>query len=986
MKTKFILSLFLLTIQITFSQIKNTTSVKGTVVEESSGKVIPGANIIIKELKKATISDADGNFIFRDIPIGKYEIQFATVGFDTKIVTDIDVTSNETTSLNISLLEKKNLLDEIVITRTRAKTESIKSLLALQKSSIRVSDGISAESIKRTPDRTTSDVLKRISGASIQDNKFVIIRGLNDRYNTTFLNGSPLPSSEPDRKAFSFDIFPANMIDNLVIYKTASPDLPGEFAGGVIEINTKSVPDKDFQSLSIGGGYNTITTGKNQIYATGGSTDWLGIDNSRSFPKGFPNSDEFLNLQNNKTQSSLTRIDQATKSYVTDWSLYNKNFLPNINFQYSTGRHIKGKDGSDFGFLISVSNSITNNYNQTTRKTYETPTVLEQSLVDDRYSTQTLFGAIANLSLKLNSNNSFNFKNLYSINSDNRVIERSGQLDQQLEPLFQQTSARLFTSNTIYTNQLNGEHFLPEAKLKISWTAGYSTVVRNTPNDRRNTYVYLRNFDGTFTKPTASFQVNTTGGDSPGSFFSMENKEVITSSKIDVSRKLKFSDKIGVDFKIGFFNQNRDRKFSSRTLGYTPFNGLYNGSNYNQSTFDTNSAIRTSPNETIFNPQNFGVFSTKKSGLVLFEGTRPNDQYTAFSKLNAAYLMLDNSFGPFRLIWGVRVEDYSQYLDAKKDNGQPLAIDIKQTDFLPSANLIIGLNKKQNLRLSYSKTLNRPEFRELAPFLFYNPETRRNTQGTDDLKIAKIENFDFRYEIFPGKGQLFSLSAFFKKFQNPIELQALANNSDKYQNALSAENKGLELEYRTLVSSIFGTKEIKILDDITFFTNIAIIRSKVDISNISNNNDQPEIPLQGQSPYVFNAGLQYLNIENGWSTALNINRIGDRIAIQANQTQGAEVPALWEKSRTFLDMQIAKSFMKNKFELKLNVQNVLAEDQIFYYKNYTTTDQKSGFDALLNNVFTGNKQNPNGYDSNKDDEIWLTKFGRVFSFTATYNF
>jgi outer membrane receptor for ferrienterochelin and colicin len=174
------------------------------------------------------------------------------------------------------------------------KKESVRSLLVQQKNSASVSDGISAESIRKTPDKNTSDVLKRISGASIQDNKFVIIRGLNDRYNTSYINGSPLPSSESDRKAFSFDIFPANMLDNIIIYKTATPDLPGEFAGGVIQINTKSTTEKDFQSLSIGGGYNTITTGKNQIYYKGGNTDWLGIDDgTRALPNNFPGYFEF---------------------------------------------------------------------------------------------------------------------------------------------------------------------------------------------------------------------------------------------------------------------------------------------------------------------------------------------------------------------------------------------------------------------------------------------------------------------------------------------------------------------------------------------------------------------------------------------------------------------------------------------------------------------------------------------------------------------
>lgn len=258
----------------------------------------------IKGTKLATLTDAEGKFYFRKMPSGQYILEFSLFSFSTKIVSEVEVIDKEATILNVSLSEMNGVLDEVVIKTVKAKTESVQSLLTMQKNSIRVSDGISAESIRRTPDRTTSDVLKRISGTSIQDNKFVIIRGLNDRYNTTYLNGSPLPSTEPDKKAFSFDIFPANMLDNLVIYKTASPDLPGEFAGGVIEINTKSTPDKNFQSISVGSGYNTITTNQTKFEAN---------DVKTGLPSYFPNSPDFIALQNLKTETSIQQIATLAK-------------------------------------------------------------------------------------------------------------------------------------------------------------------------------------------------------------------------------------------------------------------------------------------------------------------------------------------------------------------------------------------------------------------------------------------------------------------------------------------------------------------------------------------------------------------------------------------------------------------------------------------------------------------------------------------------
>jgi outer membrane receptor protein involved in Fe transport len=308
-------------------------------------------------------------------------------------------------------------------------------------------------------------------------------------------------------------------------------------------------------------------------------------------------------------------------------------------------------------------------------------------------------------------------------------------------------------------------------------------------------------------------------------------------------------------------------------------------------------------------------------------------------------------------------------------------------DFLPSVNLIYSLTKKQNLRLSASKTLNRPEFRELAPFLFYDNATKMSTSGDPTLKITDIINADLRYEIFPGKAQLFSVSAFYKDFSNPIELQAQANNSNQYKNALSGTNYGMELEYRTLVSSIFGTEKSKILEDLTLFTNLAIIRSKVDISNLVTSASLTDIPMQGQSPYVFNAGLQYMNKELGWSFSANMNKIGNRIAIHGNQTQGDDTPAYWEKSRTILDFQLAKFFFKDKLEFRFNVQNALSQDLDFYQNNELPgTKEIKGFDAFVNRVFTGDSQNKNGYNSKEDDLVWKTKFGPTLSLGIYYNF
>jgi hypothetical protein len=465
---------------------------------------------------------------------------------------------------------------------------------------------------------------------------------------------------------------------------------------------------------------------------------------------------------------------------------------------------------------------------------------------------------------------------------------------------------------------------------------------------------------------TAQIANGNAGPDYGGGIFYSENHEKIYSFKSDVSKKFNFDDNFSNEVKIGLAVQDRRRDFSARQLGYNKLEGL------GGLIFD-NSLLYLNDSQ-IFNSNNFGILPSGLSGFTLYDGTKYFDSYNASSSLNSGYVMLDNKIHKVRFVWGVRVEDYHQKLNTLITRYEELNVDNKQTDILPSFNFIYGINKNQNLRISYSKTLNRPEFRELAPFAFYDFQSQFTTSGSPDLKIASIKNFDLRYEIFPGKGQLFSISYFSKNFTNPIELKAGVNNKEiTYRNAASGKTFGIELEFRTLLSSIFN-EESTILKNTTLFSNIALINSSVDVSNLAASSDKEKSRMmQGQSPYVLNAGLQYL--DNGWSLSINYNKVGSRIAIVGN-SEGE--PTLWEKSRAFLDMQFSKSFSKNKYELKLNLQNLLAQ-KIIYYNN-------NDIDSNVRGVRTFLIDTKISYDENKDDLIWSTNSPRVMSLSFTYNF
>jgi hypothetical protein len=915
------------------------SSVRGVVTDQTTGETMPGVKISLDGTQKMALTDFDGKFTLNNIPEGKYSITAKYATYNTKTITDIEVRIGEPTIVNIAMGSAVSEQQEVVVTATMKK-ESNSALLLAQKNATTVSDGISAESIKRTPDRSTSDVLKRISGASIQDNKFAVIRGLNDRYNAAYINGAPLPSSESDRKAFSFDIFPANMLDNLVIIKTATPELPGEFAGGIIQVNTKSIPEDNFQSISIGGGYNTITTGKEKMSYKGGKLDWLGIDDgSRAMPKEIP-----AKKFNDAFGAELA------KNNVTDWSSTIEKQRPNMSFQYSIGRNKEIKN-MKFGLVGAVNYNNNTVFNTMSESRYNefTSTQPDSKFINEISSNQTLFGTLLNLSMKLNENHQLSSKNLYSINSDDRFILKSGKVEG--DSVLQ--TARWFTSNQIFTSQLIGNHYFPTPKIKLNWVGSIGSVRRDIPNLRRTRA--HKSEDGEYQEQFFS----SIGDEYSGNIFYATNLETIKSFKADVNYQFQLGKQLKNELKSGIFAQSRHREFNARQLQYYTSNSELLKLNYND----------------LYTAQNMG-----EDKLYLLDGFNREDSYNASSFLSAGYLQLDQKIKNIRLIWGARAENYAQNLNTFK-LGKPLDILYPTVlDVLPSANLIYSINDKQNVRLSYSKTVNRPEFRELAPFLFYDFTNGMSTNGNDTLVRARIDNFDFRYEIYPGKGQMFSVSLFNKNFERPIEPTLFGNDvTIVYRNANKAQNYGLELEFRTNIASILPIDSVSIFDDFTLFSNIAIIRSKIDVDSTSR-------PLQGQSPYIFNGGISYQNDKHAFSVSLSANRVGERIYIvgqQLNEDGQIYYNHIWENSRSFLDLQLTKKLLKKKLELKLNIQNILAQDQVFY-QNGVTQDRIGN--ETLNQIVFGNKDNLNGYNAEKDRKIWSTNFGRVFSFSAAYNF
>lgn len=992
---KAIITLFLISLSVSaFAQDKNSGAIQGKVTDGKTGETIPFATVELIQTGSKTQSDLEGVYKFGKLPQGKYNIKVETSEFPSITITDIEVVNNTVTIIDVSLNDTvaAAIEGEVVITARRNR-ESVNDLYLKQRTASNFSDGIPAEVIRRSPDKTAGDALKRISGASIQDNKFAIIRGLNDRYNAAYLNGGPLPSSESDRKAFSFDIFPANMLDNIVISKTATPDQPAEFAGGIISINTKNVPEKKFYSLTVGGGYNTITTFKEQQSYEGGKTDWLGVDDgTRKMPSQIPSLVNFpININ-----------DQATlaQQFSTNWALVDKKFAPNYNLQFAMGFNPKIK-GRELGIISSITYNRTFNYNETTRKSYansQDPTItsgLESNYLDKNNSEQVLGGALLNLSYKLNENNRLSFKNIYSINSDDRLINRTGEKDpQDNNPTLIRSNARWFTSNNIYSGQLNGEHLLKTSKLRIDWLVSYSNIKRTIPSLNRSIYSRYKfitdptdpnSLDTTYVANISSTSIGPSFG---GGMFFSENNENSSSARVDFTYPMLLFKTVKTDFKVGAMAQLRNRDFQARQLGYTKYEISGGDIIFDES-------LLYLPETEIFAPENMGLITAPSGGNLgvggfkLTDGTKRTDSYKASSNLAAAYLMLDNRIklenrlkSELRFVWGVRAEYFNQILTALRDDNTELKINTTKLDILPSLNFIYSITKRQNARFSYSQTLNRPEYRELAPFAFYDFNTNFLLSGNDSLLRASIQNLDLRYEFFPGRGQILSGTVFYKHFTNPIEqiTRSDVSNEISYRNVPTAQNYGIEIEARSLVSSILHADTNSFFEQLTIYSNLAIIRSTVDVSEIIGASSDSR-PLQGQSPYVFNAGLYYNNVRYNWNATISLNRVGPRIAIVGNVNE----PDLWENSRTFLDFQVSKSFWDNRAEFKLNVANILAQKQVFYQNNGIDEESK-GVSGLFNSIFVGDQDNRKGLDDTKDDAVWSTVFGRTFSASLSIRF
>lgn len=906
-----------------------TGKISGTVTDKKTGETLIGVTVKIKGTPKGMATDVDGKYSISGLATGKYDLIFQYVGYTGKDISEIEVGVGKVTTLNVVLEESGSQNLSEVVVRGSFKKESINALYAQQKNSASISDGISSELIKRSPDRNTSDVLKRVSGATIQDNKFVVIRGLGDRYNTAMLDNSALPSTEPNRKAFSFDIVPSNLVDNLIISKTATPDLPGDFTGGAIQITTKDIPEQNFISLGVGVGYNTASTFKDFYSGPRNASDYFGFDNGgRKLKSNFPSTNRLaagLDPQQNIA---------AIKSLSQDWSIYNMKALPTQNYQFTVGKLKEFKDSDKkLGAIIS----LTYRNSQTITKD-AVRDFYEYDYLDNSYKFSTNIGALANFAYTYGKSK-ITFKNIYNRIFDDVYTSRTGTNNSNGSD--NKFFAFDLIQKSLFKSTVEGNHQLGARNAKINWSVGFSNVLNDQPDQRKINYTKNISDLG---NPDIGYTANVLNiGKENTRLFSKLNENGYTGA-VNYSLPIKIF-KQNSTLKVGASSSYRDRDFDVRFLG------LQLGFNN-----ENVEAIRARPLKTLF-----GKDLIESGAYTLGEIPNSGDIYTANALTNAGYAMLDNKLGEkARLVWGVRAETFNLNLKTLDPSNAP----VKQNyvDFLPSVNFTYSLTEKINLRASYYRTLARPEFRELAPFQYYDYEQLAFQQGNPNLKRAQINNADIRFELYPSAGQIFSVSAFYKQFNNAIESLNEDYNSTRtitYFNSKEATVYGLELEIRKSLDFITQSDFLK---NTTVYANLALIKSKV--TNPENSGItfiESSRQMVGQAPYTVNAGLQHAFFNDKMNFNILYNRVGRRILAAG----GSRFPSIWEAPRDVIDLQLSLKVIKNKGEIKFNAGDILNNNTTFYY------------DMDMNKKYEAN---------GKDETINRYKLGSNYSIAFSYNF
>ncbi|KAA9331238.1 TonB-dependent receptor [Adhaeribacter soli] len=875
---------------------QGTGTLAGKVTDKNTQEPVIGAVVFITGSNRGTTTDLDGNYSLK-LQEGIYKIAVTYISYKQKTFENIRIEPGKTTTLNIGIEEDNKHLNAVTIVGTRQTNTEMSLISELKESEIVVS-GVSGEQIAKSLDRDAAETVKRIPGVTVMNNKYIYIRGLSERYNTVMLNDALTPSTEVDAKAFSFDILPTSVIDRIMIYKGGSPELPGDFGGGVIKVYTKNFADENTTTLNLSGGYRSGTTFKDFSSYQGSNTDFLGFDNGyRALPNSFPTK--------LTSRTSPEMVEKLGRDLPNSWGTNLNSAAPDLRMSLGLTRAMRIGEVK-ISNISALSYSNTRQHISVQRNRYldyqpGQPLESEFSYVDEQYNQNVRLGLIHNWGIRLNNNHKIEFRNLFNQLGSSEVIERNGV--QEIQDNDIRSTALRYESRGIYSGQLQGTHNLNDDQTELTWTTGYSRTNRNEPDFRRARY---QRTTGT-NDPFMLYVPYNPDPQQTGRFYS-ELKENTYMAGGQVEQILGEKDTAETDnshkikVRAGFYAEHKNRDFDARWMSYT------RSTNFDES-------IRSLPLGQVFQPQNIN----NTTGFILEEATKPTDHYSASSDILAAYVGTYIPFtSRFNLSGGLRVEYNRLQLDTRKSEKDIVKVDNPTTSFLPSLNFTYNLTERTMLRFNNSISVNRPEFRELAPFSYFDFQQYSEIRGNENLQSATIYNTDLRYEFYPNPTEAISFGVFYKYFQNPIESTiepSSENPSYTFSNAIYSQNYGVETEIRKSLLDLFENKH---LQNISLVLNASLIKSEVKLNAADAEVQEGSRPMMGQSPYIVNAGAYYQNEEKEFEVSLLYNVIGKRIYLVGN----FQNPTIYEMPRHAIDLTISKK-INNRFEVKGGIQDLL---------------------------------------------------------------
>jgi hypothetical protein len=932
--------------------IAQTGSIEGVVTDRNSREVLPGVTITVKGTNTGAYADIAGHFRIPNVKPGKYRLKVSYISYNSDSVEDVRVEAGKATKLSIALTESTVALKEVTVTGLR-KTDTDVSMLNVTRMSLLVSIGISGQQILRSQDRDASEVIRRLPGTTIIDDRFIVVRGLSQRYNAVWLNNAATPSSEADAKAFSFDVIPASMIDNMIIVKSPAPELPADFSGGFVKITTTNLPEKNSFFISYGTGIGQGTTFNGFKQYKKSPTDWIGFDNGfRALPADMPSHlNEYESATNPEIQNRITDLGREmnkTWTPVSGMAFADQRVSVGFSRRFNAG-------SQSFGNITAITYSNTNNHDAISNNTYsiydfknDKPSYVDQFL-DNQYTNSVKTGLVHNWSWYPAAGQKIEFRNLFNQIGMNRVTDRSGREWYNDGRYIKSTELR-YLNRSVYSGQLAGEHSIDDGNTKIDWVAGFSFSNKNEPDQRR--YRYLRSTEDT-TEYFLLFNDNADLSSESQMWFTLNEK--VFSASVNFFRQLSFSG-FRPELRAGIYLENKKRDFTARNFGYSKAGPA--------SDFDRT----TLPVDEIFTDENINL----TDGIRLAEVTSLSDSYSAANKQISGYISLKIPFSSkISLYTGLRAEKNIQTLSSYRQ-GTTIPVNVAQDSLnvFPSANLSINLDKKNTLRAAYGLSVNRPEFRELAPFYFVDFDLNAGVYGNPFIRQAYIHNFDLRFEHYPSPNETFNLGLFYKNFRNPVEMVIMGNSPTQYsfENVLSAYSYGIESDVRKSLGFISGAENFSVI------LNAALIKSKVQFNEGELHRDRP---LQGQSPYMVNAGIFYYNDHNGLMITMLYNIIGKRIVAVGRPSPNSweDIPNIYEMPRNALDLAISKK-INEKFEIKMAVKDILNEAVVFSQNIKTSVDMAEVTGGSVNTV--------KYFDRNQTTKSY--KPGRYFSMGITYKF